>query len=268
MTKRRVVLILVLCCSIALLAASALSQTRRPNRRVKPPDAQRRRNMTPEEEREAAKWRRQRKLELERRQKEAAKRHEQWKLERAQKNKELAKEGRGPLINRKQRTKEVQKRAAERRREWDKRNEEAGGCLFEKFALGATEEQWKRIKPKLEKVRLLRDQARSVVGVSLGSSTGGGAGARANAPAFRWKTPWKDKAPGELTEAQKLTKQLIALVERKDTTPEQFRRTMEALRKARSEEPELKRQLSEAQQELREILTTRQEAALVLMARL
>jgi len=259
MTNRRVVLILLLCCSIALLAASALSQTRRPDR-LKPPDIERLENMTERErEREFAKWRRQQELQRAQEKRERAK-------ERAQRNKELAKEGRGPLIDQKQRTKEVQKRAAERSREF----------FSEKSALGATEEQWNLIKPKLEKVRQLRNQGRqasSVVGAFLagGSSSSGTsprAGTRANVPTWQWKTPWKDKAPGELTEAQKLTKQLIALVERKDTTPEAFRRKMAALRKARSEEPELKRQLSEAQQELREILTTRQEAALVLMARL
>jgi len=43
---------------------------------------------------------------------------------------------------------------------------------------------------------------------------------------------------------------------------------MDALRKSRTKEAELERQLSEAYRELREILTTRQEAALVLMNRL
>ena len=40
---------------------------------------------------------------------------------------------------------------------------------------------------------------------------------------------------------------------------------MDALRKARKEEAEIIKQRAEAQNELRELLTTRQEAALVLM---
>ena len=222
--------------------------------------------MTEEErKREAAKWRRQWKLEIAQKKKELAKRSRQRKLERAQKDKELAKVGRGRLIEPEQRLKNMRKRAAERRKEF----------LMEKSLLGATEEQWKLIKAKLEKVekvRQLRKQARSTVGVSLAGSSSGGAGARPNVPTWQWQRPWKDKAPSELTEAQRLAKELIALVERKNMTPQAFRRKMDALRKARSEEAELKRQLSEAppeaRRELRDILTTRQEAALVLMNRL
>ena len=150
---------------------------------------------------------------------------------------------------------EFQERVAKERKEF----------LRENYALGASEEQWKVIKAKLEKVRLLREQARFTVGVSLTSSSGSRAGARANVPVFQWKRPWKGKAGSELTEAQKLAKQLIALVESKYTTLEQFGRTMDALRKARSKEVEIERQLADARKELREVLTTRQEAVLVLM---
>ena len=220
--------------------------------------------MTKEEsEKEIEKKREQSKLYLERlrnmtaeeRKRELAKMRRQRKLEFAQKKKELAKVGRGPLIDREQKRKETQERVAKIKKEF----------LFEKSALRATEEQWKLIKAKLEKVRQLREQANSMVGVRLTSSSSGGAGARPNVPAFQWKRPWKDKAPAELTEAQKLTKELIALVKKKNTTPQAFRCKMDALRKSRTKEAELKRQLSEARQELREVLTTRQEAALVLM---
>ena len=232
MTKRRIILASVVFFSIAVFTVQTLPQTRRPGS-PKPPDTERLRNMTEEE-----------------RKREVAKRSRQRKLERAQRNKELAKVGRGPLIDRKQRAKELQEKAAERRKEF----------LREKSPLGATEEQWKLIKAKLEKVRHLREQARSTVGAFLA-----GGSSDTNAPAWQWKRPWKDKAPSELTEAQKIAKQLIALVERRNTTPQAFRRKMAALRKARSERAELKRQLAEARRELREILTTRQAAALVLM---
>ena len=239
MTKRSVVLILVLCSLTALLAGQALSQTRSSNRSTRASDTERRRKMTDAE-----------------RKKEAAENRRQWEL----KEKELAKEGRGPLISRKQRHENLLKKEDERSKEF----------FWQKAALVATEEQWKLIKPKLEKVRQLRDQATSAVGLSMSSGSSDNetnlrAQAKPKVPTWQWHRPWKDKAPDELTEAQKLTKHLIALVENKNTTPEQFRRTMVALRKARREEAELERQLSEAREELREGLTPRQEAALVLM---
>ncbi len=263
MTKRRIILVSVVFFSLTVFTVQTLSRTRSSNRTAKPPDAERLRYMTPEErKREFAKWRRQWKLEIAQEKKERAKRSRQRRLKNAQKNKELAKVGRGPLIEPEQRLKEMQKKAGERRKEF----------LMEKSLLGATEEQWKLIKARLEKVekvRQLREQARSTVRMFLaGGSSSGGAGARPNAPTWQWKRPWKDKAPSELTEAQRLAKELIALVERKNTTPQAFRRKMAALRKARSEQAQLERQLSEARRELCDILTTRQEAALVLMNRL
>ena len=235
MTKRSVVLIFVLCSLTALLAGQALSQTRSSNRSTRASDTERRRKMTDaERKKEAAENRRQREL----------------------KEKELAKEGRGPLISLEQR----REKAAERSKEF----------FWQKAALGATEEQWKLIKPKLEKVRQLREQANSTVGLFLASGSSDNetnlrTRARPEQPTLQWKIPWKDKAPNELTEAQKLTKHLIALVENKNTMPVQFSRTMDALRKSRREEAELERQLDEVRKELREMLTTRQEAALVLM---
>ncbi|MFH1716686.1 MAG: hypothetical protein ABIF19_05000 [Planctomycetota bacterium] len=193
------------------------------------------------------------------RQNEAAKKAKQLELDQAQKNKELAKEGRG-LPNRKQNQKKSQEEAAEIKKEF----------IREKDALGVTEDQWKLVKSKLENVRQLREQANSKVGLSLASGpsdneTNPRTSARTNVPIWQWDDPWKEKPPGEMTEAQKLAKRLIALVENKSATPEQFRRAIDALRKARRDEAEIERQLAEARRELCEILTTRQEAALVLM---
>jgi hypothetical protein len=141
--------------------------------------------------------------------------------------------------------------------------------LFEKHALGATEEQWKVIKPRLEKVRQLRDLERSTVNLSMTSSSGSGgrtaSGRGANAPTWQWNASWKGKAPSELTEAQKIANELMALVDRRSAAPQEFTRKIAALRKSRSRQVELERHLSEARQELRAVLTTRQEAALVLM---
>ncbi|HCO95189.1 MAG TPA: hypothetical protein DIU00_14765 [Phycisphaerales bacterium] len=155
--------------------------------------------------------------------------------------------------------KDAQKRADEMKKEF----------LREKYAVRATEEQWILIKAKLEKVRYLRGQAHSTVGMGLTSSSSSSTNSRGragrNLPTWQWDEPWKDKAPSEWTVAQKLAMELIKLVESENTTPEQSRRTMDALRMARRKEAEIIRQLSDTQKELRELLITRQEAALVLM---
>lgn len=258
MAQRRIILVSVVFFSLTVFTVQTLPQTRRPSP-PKPPDTERLRNMTEEEsEKEIEKKREQWKLYLERlrnmtveeRKRELAKRRRQRKLEFAQKKKELAKVGRGPLIDREQKRKETQERVAKIKKEF----------LFEKSALRATEEQWKVIKPKLEKVRHLREQANSMVGLSLISSSGS-----RSVPTWKWRIRWKDKSTGKLTEAQKLANELLDLVDSKNAKAEAFRRKMDALRKARSEQSQLKKQLSEARQELREVLTTRQEAALVLM---
>jgi len=239
---------------------------------------ERSRNMAAEErKRESAKRREQLKLRVERlrnmteeeRKWEAVKWRRQRELESAQKTKEHRKKS---AERRRQREpiRELRQFESEKsRKEWEKKKEEAGGFIFEKFALGATEEQWKLTRAKLEKVQSLRKQSRSTTRMFLTSSSSSGTKAAdsrsRNAPNWQWDKSWKDKAPGELTEAQRLAKELIALVERKNTTPQAFRRKMAALRKARSKEAELKRQLAEARRELCEMLTTRQEAVLVLM---
>jgi len=161
-------------------------------------------------------------------------------------------------LDREQRLKEFHERVAKTKREF----------LREKYALQATEEQWKLIKAKLEKVRQLRDRSRSTVGMGLTSSSSGissnGSDSR-SIPRWQWDKSWKDKKPSELTKAQKIAVELIKLMEKNNITPEQLIQTMDALRNARKEEDQIRRKLSEAQKELRELLTARQEAALVLM---
>jgi len=255
MTKRRIILLLVICSSIMVFTVQSLSQPRRPTQSATLFATERLSNMT-EEERKKELERRRNMTPAERR-REFAKRRKQRELEREQRQKES-----------KKKLDEIRQKQKMRKEMWEKQKEEAGGFIHEKYALGATEEQWKVIKAKLERVRHLRDKARSTVGMGLTRSSSSGTSSRSNTsqniPTWQWGKPWKDKAQSELTEAQKIAKQLIALVENNNTTPEQFRRKMDALRKARKEEDQIRRQLSEAQQELREVLTTRQEAALVL----
>lgn len=239
--------------------------------------------MTAEErKKEREKRRAQRKLYSERlrnmteaeRKREAAKRHRQVKLENERRLKELRRSQRSP-----QKEKEYQEQRRIEREQWLKENQERRAewrktFFREKCALRPTEEQWKLIKPKLEKVRHLRgEQARSTVGVFLTSSSSSGAKTRdsrsRSVPTWQWKISWKDKAPAELTEAQKIANELMDLVDSKSTKAEEFKEKMDALRKSRSKQRSkqegLNRQLSKARQELREVLTPRQEAALELL---
>ena len=243
MTKRSIIILLVVCSSITVFSVQSLSQSRSYAQSETLSAIERLRNMTEEERRrEAAKMRAQRKLERERRQKEL----EMKRAERKQ-----------PKFDREQWRKEARKRTAKSRKEF----------LSEKNALGATEEQWKVVKPKLEEVQRLRIQSCSSVGISLTSSSSSGSGRSKSpsAPTWQWKEPaWKDKSAEELTEAQKIANELIDLLGKKNTTAEEFKQKMDALRKSRSKQKELKKQLSEAREELREGLTTRQEASLIL----
>ncbi len=269
MAQRRIILVSVVFFSLTVLTVQTLPQTRRPSP-PKPTDAERLRNMTEEERKKEAEKRRERwrNMTEEEKKKLVEMMRKQWKLELEQRRKEFKKKSAERMRRWELGSEQRKLEREQRRKEWEKKKEEAGGFIYEKFALGATEEQWKLIRAKLEKVRQLREQANSMVGASLTSSSSSGTSSRdsrsRSVPTWKWKIRWKDKAPAELTEAQKIAKELIALVERKNTTPQAFRRKMDALRKARSKEAELERQLSEARRELREILTTRQEAALVL----
>ena len=240
MTKRKIIYVPALCLLMGILAVRVLSQPNGSNQRSGLPDMERLRTMTEAERRRYATRRRaQRRQELERGQKESTKKSKQKKLEAEQ------------------RQKEAQERLATVKRE----------LLREKFALRATEEQWTIIKPKLERVRLLRNQARSTVGLFLVSSSVSGTGGTRGAiiPTMQWNPGWKNTPTAELTEAQKTANRLMSLVDKDNTTDEQFRRQMAALRQSRDRQKVLEEELAEAREKLRKELTTRQEAALVLM---
>lgn len=262
---------------MTLLVVQAPSQTRKTKTSIRL-DHERLKNMTEKErEKEIQKWQEERHLEFERilnmneldreRYREKLRKQRQLEVQKSQRErrKKVAKRRREMAPIREQRR--IQRE--QRRKEFEKEIEEAGGIrlLDAKYALRVPEEQWRLIQPKLKKVDNLWDQAHSTVGASVsGSSTGNRT--ESIVPRLKWDRPWEDKPRNELTEAQRLARHLRILLEKEDTTPKVFRRKIAALREARKKEAEIEKQLDEARSELRKILTTRQEAVLVLLAAL
>ncbi len=166
---------------------------------------------------------------------------------------------------------------------------------FRKQELGVTERQWKVLKPKLEKITNIWDRGNAYIrpkyykrssssyAYSSGftSSSVGSAGGKVNVieqketskqdsrqPVTKFEEGWEwerlpeRKAPGELTECERVCEELLELLEDENSTREEIERKIEALRKIRREASE---QMDKARQELRKGLNLRQEATLVLM---
>ena len=166
----------------------------------------------------------------------------------------------GP-IDREQRRKEAQERTNRMRKE----------LLREKAALNPTPAQWEVIKPLLEKIRQLRDLPRSTSGMSLTSTNQRIAGRSRRVGMWKWNPSWEDKPTSQWTEGQRTAQELIDLVGNEHTADEAFAQKIDALRQCRRKEAAEKKEknieeaIAETQEQLRQILSTRQEAALVLM---
>ncbi len=118
--------------------------------------------------------------------------------------------------------------------------------------LGATEEEWKVLQPRIEKVQQLQRQSRG--GFMRFGRRGGrrpGEGQRPQAAPER-----------EQSEVEKKTEALRNLLEDKASTPQAIKAGLDALRAAREK---AQQDLAAARKELRAIVTVRQEAQLVLM---
>ncbi len=177
-----------------------------------------------------------------------------------------------------------------------------------KQTLELTEEQWKVIEPKINKVYFLKEQSAINIGIGGGGaggySMGGGGGSGgssagrsvASAPtgtggawktqsssssgtgyggggvggagggtggvmAGGWSGPLWRLADRELTEGEKTCDELLTLLEDKNSKQQDIDQKIEALRRAREDTA---KELAKARQELREVLTARQQARLVL----
>lgn len=160
-----------------------------------------------------------------------------------------------------------------------------------KGAVGATDEQWVLIKPKLERVRELRRKACLEIytaggggggsqqrggspqrpGVRGGSAAGGGfsgPGGSSRTPqntggsrtwmSWRWGRAWESE--GARRQDERLCDELSDMLENNTSSPEEIERKTEELRAARNE---TLKKLAKAQQELREIVTLDQECRLL-----
>ena len=135
--------------------------------------------------------------------------------------------------------------------------------------LGATEQEWKVLGPRVTKVMELSRQTRGGGrgGMMFGGMGGrggmmpGGMGGRGAGPGGG-----RPGAPDrQLTAVEKAQEQLRTLLDNRAATPDQIKTQLTALRTAREK---AKQQLATAQQDLRKIITVRQEAQLVMMGML
>ncbi|MCP4256921.1 MAG: hypothetical protein GY774_05250 [Planctomycetes bacterium] len=81
---------------------------------------------------------------------------------------------------------------------------------------------------------------------------------------WRWSRPSQNKGFENLNEGEKICEELFRLLEDKNSELEEIRQKMEALQKFR-QEAKAKKELAIVQQELRQLVTPHQEAALVMM---
>ncbi len=145
-----------------------------------------------------------------------------------------------------------------------------------KQALDVNEAQWKIIEPKLNKVKAYQEQATVSIGLpfsssfisSTGSPQGGGFGGgfqyqfggsgniMTSGPSLINQTNQRQ------TQGEKICRELLVLIEDFNATPEAIRQKMLELQRARAK---AKKQLAQAQKELREVLAFRQQARLVLI---
>jgi hypothetical protein len=136
-----------------------------------------------------------------------------------------------------------------------------------KTRLGADDESWKVLEPRLMKVMELNRQAnaggRGMMGMfGRGRGGPGGPGGDQGGP----QGDRRGRGPqGEQTALEKAMTQLRTTLENQSATPEEIKTQLTAVRQAREK---AKQERDVAQQDLKKILTVRQEAVLVEMGQL
>jgi len=189
-----------------------------------------------------------------------------------------------------QRQQDLQQRMAEMQRqmaEMQRQAEESRNNAIRQM-LNATDEQWPRIKPKLDLIERLKAEASVAVDLSASSGMGGGfqstgtgfvggfgggwvSGGGTMGPSGQpqtwsqyksWGTPSVRRDSANPSDGQVLCDQLLRDLQTPGTPPAEIAQRVAALRKIRTQARE---QLSRARTELRSLLTPAQEPALVAM---
>ena len=125
--------------------------------------------------------------------------------------------------------------------------------------LGASQEEWKVLQPRIEKVQQLQRQARGGF-----RGFGARAGRRARRPG-EGQRPEAAAPVREQSEVEKKTEALRSLLDDETSGAPAIKAALDALRKARQQ---AQKELAAARKALREVVTVRQEARLVLMGTL
>jgi len=140
--------------------------------------------------------------------------------------------------------------------------------------LGATEAEWKVLGPRVNKVQELSRQSRGGGrggmmfggrGGMMGGRGGGPGGPGGNRPGGNRPGGGQGARARELTAVEKAQEQLRTVLDNTDSTPDQIKTALTTLRKERES---AKQKLAVAQQDLRKIITIRQEAICVMMGML
>jgi len=129
-----------------------------------------------------------------------------------------------------------------------------------KETLEISDEEWKVFEPRITKVLTLSRQGGGFGGMGMmmrGRRGGFGPGGQPGARGGDTQAPQQ-----ELTPVEKSTQELQTVLDNKDAKPEEVKVKLTALRNAREK---ARQELVKAQKELREIVSVRQEAQLVLM---
>lgn len=128
-----------------------------------------------------------------------------------------------------------------------------------KEPLGASDDQWKVIQPRLQKVMNLNRQI-NARGRGMMFGGPGGMGGRGQAGGQRTR-PGTDQPQQELSAVEKATEQLQDVLSSENAKPEDIKAKLAALRTAKEKAT---KDLTAAQNELKKDLTVKQEAILVL----
>ena len=144
--------------------------------------------------------------------------------------------------------------------EWRQRMEEFRTRIEDQLRerLGATEEEWKVLQPRMDKVQQLMRQSRAGLRGMFGMTGRGGRGRRGGDD----RQPAEGTTERESSDVEQKTEALQSLLDDETSSAPSIKAALAALRKARQKAQD---ELAVARKELREVVTARQEAQLVLM---